>query len=67
MLSKNVTSWYHNLVICNLYRNQRKVHELTQMNEKMRTKIEELNQKCEKAEMDYAILKSVDLNAREEL
>ena len=67
MLSKNVTSRYHNLVICNLYRNQLKVHELTQMNEKMRTKIEELHQKCEKAEMDYAILKSVDLNAREEL
>ena len=37
------------------------------MNEKMNKKIEELNQKCEKAEMDYAILKSVDLNAREEL
>ena len=54
-------------MICNLYRNQRKVHELTQVNEKMRIKIEELNQKCEKAEIDYAILKSVDLNAREEL
>ena len=48
-------------------RNQQKVHDLTQMNEGMNKKLEELNQKCEKAEMDYAILKSVDLNAHEEL
>ena len=48
-------------------RSQQKIHELTRINEKMHKKIEELNQKCEKAEMDYAILKSVDLNAREEL
>ena len=37
------------------------------MNEKMRTKIEELNQKCEKAQVDYVILKSVDLDSREQL
>ena len=37
------------------------------MNEKMRKKIEELNQKCEQAQVDYVILKSVDLNTREEL
>ena len=48
-------------------RSQQEIHQLTQENEKMRTKIEELTQKCEKAEMDYAILKSVNLNAREEL
>ena len=48
-------------------RSQQKIHELTQMNEKMLKKIEELNQKCEKAETDCAILKSVDLNTREEL
>ena len=37
------------------------------MNEKMKKKIEEINQKCEKAELDYTILKSVELNACEEL
>ena len=37
------------------------------MNEKLRNKIGELSQKCEHAETEYAILKSVDLNSREEL
>ena len=37
------------------------------MNEKLRNKVNELKQKCEKAELDYTILKSLDLHSREEL
>ena len=48
-------------------KSQQEIHDLTQMNEKMRKKIEELNQKCEQAQVDYIILKSVDLSTREEL
>ena len=49
------------------YRNQQKINELEQLNQKLNDKVGELSQKCEHAETEYAILKSVDLQSREEL
>ena len=48
-------------------RSQQKIHELSEINKKLHDKAGELSEKVEHAETEYAILKSIDLNSREEL
>ncbi|XP_065918259.1 putative leucine-rich repeat-containing protein DDB_G0290503 isoform X2 [Dysidea avara] len=45
----------------------KKVQDLNSLNDKLHNKVGELSQKCEYAETEYAILKSVDLESRNKL
>jgi len=45
----------------------KKIQDLNSLNDKLHNKVGELSQKCEQAETEYAILKSVDLESRNEL
>ena len=45
----------------------KKIQDLNSLNDNLHSKVGELSQKCEHAETEYAILKSVDLESRKEL
>lgn len=45
----------------------KQIQELNKRNDNLHNKVGELSKKCEDAETEYAILKSVDLESRKEL
>ena len=58
---------YNAIYLYMQYQSQQKIHELSKRNKILCDKVGKLTEKCENAETEYAILKSLDLNSHEEL